>query len=261
MAECIFYTEEGVPGLELTTPEYVFPISVEQEGEDCIALFHMRAYNETELLALLADSAALFRTEGRSKMVVEPASRVAFLDFFDNHFVRLSGIEGDPTVEAQKSWLAQHQGLKYRVVQEGYAGAELPASSNGAVPTGRLRLSDIVDNKISIQWPLWSSAKERIETVTMLHHLRPETREDYKRYSAATSRVETHTRKKLYKVLMDNRQLTKLYDGMIEQLDGCVFQGGSCVANNKAEWCEKVPLWHKLAVVHEVFTGGVGRNF
>ena len=260
MQSAVYYQPDESPALELAAEEFVFPLTVEQGGEQYIALFHMGPYQPRELIDFLDKSAKEFRSSGRARVIVEASADPGYSDLFDRHFIRLSGIEGEPSVEEQKAWLAKHGLLKRRAVQEGYGGAEILESVDGSAPPHGLRLAELTSNRIALVWNLWSIEQSRAEPITITHLLRSETVEDQRRYTLATGRLETHTRKGTWKVLIDHAAVCALYDTMAEEVTGCVVNGLACKAENKAVWAGLIPAWHKVAVLLEVFTGGSIKN-
>ena len=260
MQSAVYYQPDESPALELAAEEFVFPLTVEQGGEKYIALFHMGPYQPRELIDFLDKSAKEFRSSGRARVIVEASADPGYSDLFDRHFIRLSGIEGEPSVEEQKKWLAAHDLLKRRVIQEGYGGGEILEAENGSIPRRGLRLADITSNRIGMGLTLWSTEQSRAEPIIVTHMLRPETLDDQRRYTLATGRLETHTRKGTWKVLVDHAAVCALYDAMVEEVTSCVVNGLACKAENKAVWAGLIPAWHKVAVMLEVFTGGSIKN-
>ena len=261
MRAAIGYQPDLTPVLELAADELIFPVKVEQGGAEYVALFHMRPYGERELIDFLDERAGEFTSKGRARLIIEPSTKPGFTELFDRYFVRLGGVEGDPSIEQQKAWLARHERLKQRVIQEGYGGGEILAPENEGVPhLHGLRLADITANRIAIGCTLWCEETSRAERVTVTHVLRAETPEDNRKYAQATGRLENYTRKGTWKVLIDHAALCSLYDSMVEEVSGYVLDGAPCSPENKAAWLTLIPVWHKVAVIQEVFAGGSVKN-
>ena len=80
--------------MELGSAEFVFPITVEQNGQEFVALFHMTAYKPRDLDEALRLTG--FRTKQNKGWFRSEAVPLApMIDFFDRHFIRMSGVAGD----------------------------------------------------------------------------------------------------------------------------------------------------------------------
>ena len=167
--EAVRYDADGCPLLELAATELIFPITVEQGGQEFVALFHMSPYLPRELDDTLRASGFRSR-KSRGWFRNEAAPTAPLISFFDRHFIRMSGVEGEPSLETQKAFLERKPQLKRAVFTGGYGGVRsIEARQNGH---SGLLISLEEDNRISVDVPLWSAERSRAELIRAVHHLR-----------------------------------------------------------------------------------------
>ena len=264
MLTAVAYSEDGNrPLLELAAEEFIFQLAIDQGAAEFPVRFHMRPYPPAQMKQLVGELSPTIESKGK-KLITRPSSTDEYIDFFDRHFIKMSGKiqdeEGeDPTIDWQKTWLETAIPVKLLTVVDGYWGIKTE-ELNGAPPQ-RLVLAAPTGKKIVTTVPLFSEKSGIEESIKLVHHCRQETRQEYAAWSKATAASERHLRKQEQKIVQDHDTVERLYDSLIEKLDGAVLLGTPCVAENKDKWVDHVPYWYKNFALTESFREVARRNF
>ena len=258
MQQAVVYDNAGRANFELSASELVFPITVEQNGHQFVALFHMSNYTPRDLDETLRQSGFRGR-QAKGWVHSDTAPLSPIVAFFDRNFIRMSGVEGDPPLEVQKAYLGRKPQLKRAVFTLGYGGVrEIEMSPNGT-GSGKLTISLEESSTIHTDVPLWSVEKERAELVRVSHTLRAENEQDFEKWDKANKQSQFSVKGDL-KIASDHLALGAIYDSMAESIDGALYKGQPCSSSNRDEWIPRLPLWHKSFVMDELFGSVSGKN-
>lgn len=252
------------PCWDLAAPEVGFPIRVERGGKEYeVYAVLAQPYNPDKLIeAITKNRGGYKRTASKLETVV--GDDALFSALTDDLFVRLDGTS--PTDRpTQLKFLEGNFKLKVRLTREGLGGIVLDrepaAEQDVSEPFSLLPLSLDVTSEvvIPVHQFLWDPRTCQKVDVKMQHILRPETEKDWRLWSRTSS--ETFTKQ--------NSQWTdtvnwwdrlKLYDQMILRLQGMVMGSDACTEANREYWLPRVPAWHKLLVIGEVFDEAAVKN-
>ena len=216
MSEVLQYGPEGTPFLELSAQEWAFPLAIEQNGQEYVAGFHMTAYQPRELDEILRQLAPVGKRD-KSWVRLETLPLKPVSEFIDRHFLRITGIAGEPSAEVQRAYLDRKLSLKRATFMLGFGGVRRFAPSANGHSKFVLNLDEA--NQIKTEVPLWSTEHEKAEMVSVTHLLRDETRDDFERYGRAARRTDVSTRGEA-RVSTDYMALGSLYDAMIQCIVG-----------------------------------------
>ena len=267
MLTAVKLSEDGTkPLLELAAEEFIFQLPVEQGDTEFPVRFHMRSYPPAHMKQLIGFLSPTVEARGKL-LVTRPSNTDEYVDFFDRHFIKLSGkianeAGAEPTLDEQKAWLAAALPLKLRAVVDGYWGVKTPEEMNGSHPkSDRLVMVIPTGKKILTHVPLFCEKSGIEETIELIHHLRQENRSEYAQYMKATAASERHVRKQEQKIVQDHDTIERLYNELVQKIDGAVLLGKPCVAENKDKWVDHIPYWYKTFVLTEAFREVARRNF
>src|SRR6266516_4173048 len=207
---------DGKPMYELAAQEVVYPAILEQDGSPFKVHFHLTPYLPREAARLMADAERRYSPGADNNVIAQAGSRDSCAQFFDSHFVRMSGIANEageePSVDEQKEFLATHSYYKEQVVTgvvAAFAIEPVQAAQGGRFVIGRPSKS-----KVTLSLTLGSETGAD-EKVTLSHLLAPITAFEFGAYTRATGNTEINARKKYWKSSEDTEAVAAVYDKLI----------------------------------------------
>ncbi len=150
--------------------------------------------------------------------------------------------------------------LKVKLCREGLgnvfiddpAVTEVPVAEAEQIELLPLALDVTNDVVVATKQELWDSIGRKKVELRMKHHLRPETEKDWHRWSR-TSSEKFSKPTNVWTEGINWWDRAALYDSMILRIEGMCLNTATCNDANKADWVGRVPAWHKLLVIGEVF--------
>lgn len=243
--------QDDRPLLELAAEEWIFPVLT--ANEQFKLLFHMRPYRAYEVKKFYDVMSLRRRSRGGQERVLEIPDQSEAKQFFDEHFLKLGGVElengEEPSPEQQREWINSHADIKVSVFRQGYDGIRnLELNGNGHVPRRLTLLLDSADQKVSCRWRIHSPERKTDEELILLHHLGRLTQADRSLYTKAMRFVENTRTNEQY--LEGNWDIVEqLYDSKIKRLEGAVVDGRPCTEENREGWKPLVPFCLKNFVM------------
>ncbi len=243
----------GVPHWELTADEICYPIEIKQGRELKKFYAHLSPYQPRELSNTLRKVMSGVKRR-KNELEILPSNRRAYAEMLNGHFLRMTtGVEASP--EAQTAYLDSNPILKCKIVEDGYGGIalrELDDVTTTLDITQEVGLG-YIDTEQTLYNPKGGPDKKGSEeTVEISHGLSEETETHFQRYEKATSRkVNMSTGN--WTTRNDYGTLEALYNELASEATGYLVNGEKCTQGNRKEWVKRVPLWHKLLVINEVF--------
>ena len=231
--------------------EIAFPILLEQDGTEVVAYFVMDAqYPSSEIKSFYADmmgrSKASDLTGERENEAGDDSGAGKFVD---NHFRRILGIDGDPSIEEQKAFLDANPRLKSRIFSEGYDRVTLDIEED-AKPA-KLRLGGSDNPVVKARRILYDPQTDRVVFSRLDHKYRRETEEDRIKFRRAFKLIE---RGRYSQVRANFDLLEQLYDSMVESIGNGLYNGEPCQDNTSMAWKPLVPISDKVFVVTRIFS-------
>jgi hypothetical protein len=245
MKNAIVFVDEK-PFYELNAEEIIFPIRLEQDGQEVIGNFAMDAqYPSHEVKAFLDDLQIRERSNDTDEREVELGDEAGCRDFVTKHFHGILGIEEDISREDMLAWLHANSDQKTRIYVEGYDKILL-APEEGS---GKLRIV-LGSSEGSVKGKRILFVPEAgIITVNLEHKHRRITEEDRLKFRRATKMIEKGPRR-LVRTNWD--VMEQLYESIFQSLEGYLIDGAACTAENKPTWVKKVPFSDRMFAINRI---------
>lgn len=247
--------QEDKPLLELAAEEFVFQILIPPDDHDKV-MVHMKPATSASVKTFYDDLMMKRRSRDGGETVLMPPDLTQAKKFVHDNFFAVSGLPlpdgSTPTPEQQRKWWEMQEDFKELVWRQGYdaitSATEL-SNGNGTRNGQPTMLFEVPDHKISCSWKLYSVEKQRVEKLTIQHHLGRLTHAERTRYRQAVEVVE---RRRDQYIQGNWGIVEKFYDDKVKRLDGALIEGQPCVEANRAEWFPFVPFSMKVFVMGEV---------
>lgn len=255
------------PAWDLLATEVSFPIRVESHGKEYEVYAVLRQpYDADDLItAINLNRGGYRRTPAALENFI--GDDQAFAKLTDKLFIRLDGTStDDPTV--QRQFLDSNFKLKVRLSREGFGGVLIDRTPFGTdVPpeeAQRLELLPLAidgasDVTIGLHQNLWDPQTQKKVDVRMQHVLRPETEKDWRKW-ARTANERFTKANTAWTEAVNWWARVELYDQMIKRVDGMQVGQMTCNEAAKNQWLTRIPVWHKLLVIGEVFDEAKVKN-
>jgi hypothetical protein len=246
---------EFVPFLELNNEEIIFPIKIQGQT----AYVHMKQYAEHDMMVLMAARATRMAI-GSDYTDIKDVGRAEVIAFFWEHFIKLSGpgIRKDSSPEEHKKFITDHPrfDIERTAVLGGYGGITFSDPEEGS-----LNLLDMQDTQqIRTRQDLYFPDQRMIATVHIDHNLKPESEKDMLDYKQATDTLRILQRTKESVRVVNYMTFKSVYGRLIDSVEGVKIDGAACTSENKDQWLDKIPFWHKEFVLNEYFKGAQIKN-
>jgi hypothetical protein len=231
--------------LELSAPDFVLPLTIEEEGTEFRVFFRMKTYSALSIKQLMNTIGAKFRKVAGTRVTIVPSNRETCYPFFDSHFIEMIGVDG--SIEEQKAFLDENPHIKAQVVADVLiGGVELEKPEE--ITTLKLALSGVKKKAIKTSIRLAPNPPE--ETVfTLIHHFQPIAVSHYAKYDRAVEN-EFNTRRDEFSATTDYDTVDRLYNELIESVEGATTHGAECGTGNKG-WENTIPFVMKAAAIDE----------
>lgn len=244
------------PCYELAGTEVIYPIKF----GDKQALFHMKPATSAEIKAIYSENSSLRRRQrGQVERVFQMPEQKKTREFFDLHFIYFEGAKletgEDPTIEQQKEWLEENEGIKSRVYREGYdlftapERIDLPTDSTALV----IGLSK-PENRIEAETILYSAETKSSQTIRLAVTMDRLTKQEHHQYDRAFSIIEnSRTNEQYFSTNWDT--IEALFDRKARKLEGALSGGEACQEATREGWLPLVPFPFKVFALSQLAAG------
>ena len=241
------------------TATTAFPVEMppKKNGQRPIVYIHLTPYTSDELKAILKKSVSGYRREKRDVEIVKE-DRDIYTPLCDKHFVRMGNSTGTPV--EQRAWLDKYPEFKSAFIEHTFGGLQMAAAASDIEDNDELfDISDALSGQVKVYQNLYDPLKSEIVHVDMTHNYTHPTEAQYREYRSAR-RSKFLRKSTLWTITEQHSVLERLYDAVIQSIDGAAVNGLPCAAVSKASWIADVPLWHKLWIVDQIFGELVEKN-
>lgn len=242
-----------------------YPVQFQQRNGSPTVYVFLSPYAASELKDILKLEVSGYKREKRDVEIVNRDNSI-YTPLCDAHFVKLGNVfkkvagKNIPILDIaeHRAFIDKYPELKPSIVEHTFGGIRRDApdeSDDTAVLDITLDLSDAV----KVYQELYDPAKDAIVRVDMTHNHAHPTEAQYREYKNAR-RNKFLRKPALWTIAESHTTLEKLYDAVIESIDGASVAGDACDAKTKADWLPFVPLWHKLWIVDQIFGELIEKN-
>lgn len=216
----------------------------------------LRPYTQERMIRCLREDEG-FRAPARDEagsFDVIPTDPELTRTFVDEHLIEMR--HGDRVLTPRQIEVhdAMH-GLKPMAFTNGYDNLMIVIRAKGEASVDDIFAEDV--QTISI-YGLWCDEKGVQQQVNIDHHFSGPTAKDNLAFSR-THKVRT-TKDGNIKIPVNHEARVKLYDSLIQSVDGVLTNGQLCGPANKSEWLPVIPLKFKMAALNQLFRGASTKN-
>lgn len=233
-----------------------YPVILQQGSKSPTVYVHLTPYQPEELKDILRKATSGYRREKRDVEIIRE-DRAIYTPLCDDHFVKLGNATGTP--EAQKAWLDKYPELKPAIVEHTFGGLQMDQPKTAEDNNDILDISVELSGSTAVFQELYDPNTDKVVRVDMVHHYTHPTEAQYREYRGAR-RNKFLRKSTLWTITEQHGTLEKLYDAVIQKIDGAAVSGSPCTADTKSSWLASVPLWHKLWIVDQIFGELVEKN-
>lgn len=231
-----------------------YPLEIQGKNNTSTKVFvYMSPYEPEELKEILRKVVSGYRRE-KKDLELEREDRSIYTPLCDAHFVKMDNATGTP--QQQKAWLDRNAQWKPNFVELTFGGLRkdnIAEETESAFDV----LSDTV-NEVTVYQDIYDPATGKTVRVDMTHSYRTPTEAQYREYRNA-HRNKLIQKRALWTVQENHNMLERLYDAVIQSISGVAVNGNPCKGDT-SQWLSKIPLWHKLWVVDNIFTELIEKN-
>lgn len=233
-----------------------FPVQITSGAKTPTVYIYLSPYKSDELRDILRQAVAGYRREKRDVEIVREDGTI-YVPLLDAHFVKMGNTTGTP--DQQRDWLDRHPELKPKIIELSFGGLCSEPKEVSDRDDDMLDISIDLSGAVDVYQELYDEATDKVVRVDMKHkHIHP-TEAQFREFRSA--RRQKFVRKTtLWTITEQHGVLEKLYDAVIESIEGAAVNGKPCTAATKSEWIGSVPLWHKLWIVDQMFGEIVEKN-
>jgi hypothetical protein len=259
---------DGIPKWDVLSDEVSYALLLEQRGKEFIFVPVLRQHTDSQAKkgfayankVALRDAIPPMKMKGR-EYELPLADEKPYIDFVDDHFVRILGTSSD-NVDEHKAYLDERPHLKVRIFREGVEGLEVKEAEEDEGPMDIFDISvGVGEDEIELDFihDLFSPTKNRKERINITHKVREASEKEYQLWRKSSTRKFNPSKRKF--TTQENYDvLEKIYNDLIVSVDGMVVDKKECSKGNKEDWVDLIPLEHKLLVLERVFQDYMGKN-
>ena len=261
--------KDGIPKWDVAADEVAYVFTHTEKGTDYLFVPVLRQHTDPQSKKgfSYANKTALREATPAMKMSGDEfelpiADERPYEQFVDEHFVRIVGTSvEDPATH--KAWLNERPHMKVRIFKEGVQGISREVSEDEGVGADIFDIMAAVttsdEREIELFQELFSVEKGKKERLVMVHKLKEASEKEYQSWRKSSTR-KFNPRKRKFIAKENYDVLEKIYDDLVNSIEGMVINSKSCHLDNKGEWVGLVPLEHKLLVLDAVFSDYAGKN-
>ncbi len=234
-----------------------YPVELTQKSKNIPVYVYLTPYSADDLKVILQKAVSGYKREKRDVEIVRE-DRSVYAPLCDEHFVKLGNATGTP--EAQKAWLDKYPELKPSIVEHTFGGLRIDQPETlDDEPGTMLDIGSELSGSVKVYQEIYDPATDKVVRVNMAHNHSHPTESQYREYK--NSKRNRFLRKtNLWTITESHSAMEKLYDTVIQSIDGALVAGNACTNATKANWIGSVPLWHKLWVVDQIFGEIIEKN-
>lgn len=278
---------------ELSPEEFIFPLTIEEAGQEYPLFAHMKSYTQNEGVELFDNSGIKFKVEGREKLRTKTSVNDKVRPFFWKHFNSLEGIgkliwkeTRKPLTDAEKDLYDQGEisedlvsgmdldrqeqedyirnnpahRIEEAAVLQGYGNFNIDINVNPQ----QKRLYIGGNNKTIIKGHVFVfksnviDGKETGENEKIKIRLGFKRASEFnsKRYLVATGQTEVHRKSEEWQRIEDNQTILEIGKSELLFAEGYTINGAPCTEDNRKEWIDQFPFWHLQACVNDIYGRG-----
>lgn len=271
---------------ELNRDAFIFPLSVEEGGQEFVLLAHMKPYTHKEGIELFEAMGIKFRFAGREKLITKSGINEKVRPFFWRHFINLEGLAGlawkeggktltedeieefiegriDPAlveeveldVEAQTEYIKENPAkrIEEATVLQGYGNFNIDVIS--LPKTSRLiiggRSQNTIVGHVFVYDPVAGNQKVKVKI-----GFKKDSEFNFRRYLAATGQSEMHRKSEEWQRVEDYDTILDIGKGEILFAEGYTINGAPCTVDNRKDWVDLFPFWHLQACIDDIYGRG-----
>ena len=234
-----------------------YPVVLPQNDKKINVHVYMTPYSADDLKSILSKAVSGYKREKRDVEIVREDKSI-YASLCDDHFVKLGNATGTP--EAQAAWFNKYPELKPSIVELTFGGLAIDSPKESTdTDDDVLDISVELTCSVKVYQEIYDPTTEKIIRVDMTHNHTHPTESQYREYRSAR-RSKFLRKSTLWTIAEQHGTLEKLYDTVVQSIQGGAVNGLFCDAATKSEWIRSVPLWHKLLVVDQIFGELVEKN-
>lgn len=256
---------EGRDYLDLTAPEFIAPIRTD-EG---LFFVFMKPYKSADMRELLKSSSPKMKVADDVQQII-PGNDERYVPFFDRHWAgRCMGLfaeaKEDPETgtvirieasrEAQEKFFADNPSIKIVTAKLAYGLVVKQAEHKrdvGIVLSELAAGGPTVKAEVRTAYMNGAELPEEV-SVALVFHCAKESQADRIAFKRATETHEISQRNSEMSGKENYGEIERLFDSLIESVDGLLVADKPCELSNKNAWVGLVPFWFKRQVMHELF--------
>ncbi len=246
--------EDGIPSWNINQTT-AFPIEINLGKARPKVYIYLSPYTADELKSILKKATAGYKRDRQDVEIVREDMSI-YTPLFDNHFVKMAPTTSDDPAK-QKAFFDKRPEIKPSIVENTF-GALLP--TNPAMEGDDILDLDIdLGLEVAVHQSIYDETIDAVVRIDMVHHYSRPTEGQYREYRSAR-RNKFMRRSELWTMAENHGTMEHLYDSIIDSVDGVLVDGMKCTKGTKDSWIKKIPLWHKLAVVDQIFGDVIEKN-
>jgi len=271
---------------ELNRDSFIFPLAVEDAGQEHVLFAHMRPYTHAEGIELFDAMGIKFRFEGREKLITKSALNEKVRPFFWKHFVKLEGLgklvwldggkdltdgevedylmdkvdpalveEKEQDLDSQTTYIKDNPAkrIEEASVMQGYGNFNIDVIS--ARKTSRLviggRSQNVIVGHVFVYDPEHGNQKVKVRI-----GFKKDSEFNFRRYLAATGQSEMHRKSEEWQRVEDYHTILDIGKHEMLFAEGYTIKGEPCTGDNIKHWIDAFPFWHLQACVDDIYGRG-----
>ncbi len=241
---------------ELSAPTLSFPLKFGMLSY----YVRMKAYRAYDLKQYLAGTKAKTAPRGDSLVVREKDPfETASAAFFSKTFAGYFGLR-DMTPEQIKAWVdAKQVGVEYATIQSTHGEIRIDPERNISLQE-EIAFDLSIGSAVPTFQHLWFDELKGVVRIEMTHRFAKVPEATYRRYSDATNATEIDRNRAEWGQVANYDVVEQCYDQLVTSVEGMCVNGHDCAPENKKEWAQLVPLWHKILVMGDVMRTVAAKN-
>jgi len=272
---------------ELNRKEFIFPLAVEEAGQEFVLFAHMKPYNQPEGIDLFEAMGIKFKFDGREKITTRTGLNEKVRPFFWKHFVSLEGlgklvwketgkkltdaeaelyleggIEDSKIAEVELDSPEQEDYVKTNpakrieeaAVMQGYGNFNVDIIESPK--TTRLIVGGKSRNLIAGHVFVFNPETKTNQKIKIKIGFKKDSEFNFRRYLAATGQSEMHRKSEEWQRIEDYRTILEIGKSEILFAEGYTINGDPCTEDNRKDWVDLFPFWHIQACVGNIYGRG-----
>lgn len=238
---------------DLNAQDLDFWFSLGIDGRKVQIVAKMRPYEENDAINLEREKGVLLKESKEEEGHDIEVKSIEFdKEFFDRHKVSVSNNGLALSPETMKLLDARiSPPFSSLVINRGYRPT-IDDTKDFSDPDGA-SLDALLskDIEVSTFFSLYDPSEQKEIELNLVHIFRTPHAGDAMRWEQR-QRTRTLSRGRL-RGIVDHYVIKESYNSMIKSVRGYTMGGSACDSDNKGQWLAKIPYWHKMTSVSQVF--------